>query len=92
MQLKKKLTLIQHDNRLIKEYLHVVKGFSNEIALIDHPIFDDNLTLYILNRLGLKFREIVAPIRAREKSLAFEELHDLIVGHESYFLRMEAVT
>ncbi|KAF5468576.1 hypothetical protein F2P56_012719 [Juglans regia] len=50
---------------------------------------NDDLTLYILNGLGLDFRDIAAPIRAREKSLAFEELHDLLVGHESYLRCME---
>ncbi|KAJ0007349.1 hypothetical protein Pint_30804 [Pistacia integerrima] len=34
---------------------------------------------------------IAAPIRAREKSLASEELHDLLVGHKSYLCHMEAV-
>ncbi|XP_057962149.1 uncharacterized protein LOC131153718 [Malania oleifera] len=31
-----------------------------------------------------KFREIAAPIRARETSIKFEELYDMLVGHESY--------
>jgi hypothetical protein len=65
---------------------------ADEIALIDHPISDDDLTLYVLHELGPEFREIAAPIQAREKSLAFEELHDMLVGHESYLRRMEAAT
>lgn len=92
MQLKEELTLIQCENRPILEYLHEVKGLADEITLIDHPISDDDLTLYVLNGLGPDFCEIAAPIRAREKSLAFEELHDLLVGHESYLRRMEAAT
>ncbi|KAF5468595.1 hypothetical protein F2P56_012738 [Juglans regia] len=92
MQLREELTLIQRGNRPIPEYLHAVKGLADEIALIDHPISDDDLTLYVLNGLGPDFREIAAPIRAREKSLAFEELHDLLVGHESYLRRMEIAT
>ncbi|RVW26826.1 Retrovirus-related Pol polyprotein from transposon RE2 [Vitis vinifera] len=64
----------------------------DEIALIDHPISDDDITLYVLNGLGPEFREIAAPIRAREKSLAFEELHDLLIRHENYLHRMEAAT
>ena len=92
MQLKEELTLIQRGNRPILEYLHVVKGLADEIALIDHPISDDDITLYVLNGLGPEFREIAAPIRAREKSLAFEELHDLLIGHENYLRRMEAAT
>ncbi|KAJ0025658.1 hypothetical protein Pint_06812 [Pistacia integerrima] len=78
MQLKEELTLIQRDNRSITNYLHVVKALVDEIAIIDHPISNDDLTLYVLNGLGLDFREIAATIRAREKSLVFEELHDLL--------------
>ena len=69
-----------------------MKSLADEIAIIDHPISDDDLTLYVLNGLGSDFREIAAPIRAREKSLAFEELHDLLVGHEHYLHRLETAT
>lgn len=92
MQLKEELTLIQCGNRSISDYLHAVKALADEIAIIDHPIFDDDLTLYVLNGLGSEFREIVASIRGREKSLSFEELHDLLVGHESYLRRLEVAT
>jgi len=65
---------------------------ADEIALIDHPISNDDLTLYILHGLGSDFREIAAPIRAREKSLTFEELHDLLVGHDNYLRQLESAT
>ncbi|XP_042944777.1 uncharacterized protein LOC122278658 [Carya illinoinensis] len=67
-------------------------SLADEIALIDHPISNDDVTLYVLHGLGPEFRDIAAPIRAREKSLAFEELHDLLVGHENYLRRMETST
>ena len=92
MKLKEELTLIQRGTRSITEYLHVVKALADEIALIDHPISDDDLTLYVLNGLGPDFREIASPIRAQESSLAFEELHDLLVGHDAYLRRLEAAT
>ena len=92
MQLKEEITLIKKGNRSIPEYLHAVKALADEIALIDHPISDDDLTLYILNGLGSDFREIAAPIRARERSLTFEELHDLLVGHDNYLRRLESAT
>ena len=92
MQLKEELTLIQHGTRSITEYLHAVKALADKIAIIDHPISDDDLTLYVFNGLGPYFREITAPIRARESSLAFEELHDLLVGHDAYLRRLEAAT
>lgn len=89
MQLKEDLTLQTRSSRSITEFLHAIKIIANELSIIDHPISDDDLTLYILNELGPEFREIAAPIRARETSLKFEELHDLLVGHENYIRRME---
>jgi hypothetical protein len=71
MQLKEELTLIQGGNRSISEYLCTIKSLADEIALIDHPISDDDLTPYVLHGLGPEFREIAASIRAQEKSLVF---------------------
>ena len=62
MQLKEELTLIQRRNQSITKYLHAVKALADEIAIIYHPILDDDLTLYVLNGLGPDFREIAAPI------------------------------
>jgi hypothetical protein len=92
LQLKEDLTLIKRENKTVQEYLYTVKTLADEIAIIDHPISADDLTLYILNGLGPDFREIVAPIRAREKSLTFKELHDLLVSHEAYLCRFETTT
>ena len=69
-----------------------MKALVDDIAIINHPISDDDLTLYVLNGLGPDFWEIEGPIRARESSLAFEELHDLLVGHDAYLRRLEAAT
>jgi hypothetical protein len=89
MQLKEELTMIKKGNQSIQTYLHSVKSLADEISLIDHPIFEDDLTLYILNGLGTDFREIAGPIRARERPLTFEELHDLLVSHDAYLRRLE---
>jgi hypothetical protein len=32
---------------------------------------------------------MVALIRTRESSISFEELHDLLIGHESYLKRLD---
>ncbi|KAF5451883.1 hypothetical protein F2P56_026943 [Juglans regia] len=90
MQLKEDLTLSTRDSRSVTESLHGVKMIADELAIIDHPVSDDDLTLYILNSLGPEFREIAAPIRTRETSMKFEEIHDLLVGHENYIRRLEA--
>ena len=89
MQLKE-LTLIQWRNLFVTDYLHTMKAFADEIALIDHPISDDDLTLYILNGLGSDFKDIVASIWAWPTTLALEELHDLLVRHSNYLCWMES--
>ncbi|KAF5471719.1 hypothetical protein F2P56_008492 [Juglans regia] len=92
MQLKEEITLIQRGNRSITEYFHDVKALADEIANIDHLIYDDDLTLYVLNGLGSNFLKITVPIRARENPLAFEELHDLLIGHHNYLRRLDVAT
>ncbi|XP_042950300.1 uncharacterized protein LOC122282414 [Carya illinoinensis] len=89
MQLKEDLTLSTRSSRSVIEFLQAMKIIAYELAIIDHPISDDDLILYILNGLGPEFRDIAAPIRAKETSLKFEEIHDLLVGHENYIRRME---
>jgi hypothetical protein len=89
MQFKEDLTLSNRGSRTVTEFLQGIKVIADELAMIDHPVSDDDLTLYILNGLGIEFREIAAPICALETSLKFEEIHDLLVSHESYLRRLE---
>lgn len=89
MQLKEELTLNNHGNQTITKFLQAVKLIADELTIIDYPISDDDLTLYILNGLGLEYREIAAPIRAQEKPIWFEELHDLLVGHDNFLRHLD---
>ena len=89
MQLKEDLTLIQRGSRTVSEFFHAVKVIVDELSLIDAPVSDDDLTLYVLNGLGSEFRDMVAPIRMRETALSFAKLHDLLIGHEHYLKRMD---
>ena len=52
MQLEEELTLIQYGIQLISDYLHTIKALADEITIINHPIFYNDLTLYSLIRLG----------------------------------------
>jgi hypothetical protein len=40
----------------------IPSSFSQWRAQFDHPVSDDDLTLYVLHGLGPEFREIAAPI------------------------------
>jgi hypothetical protein len=90
MQLKEDLTLMQRSSRTVSEFLHAVKVIADELFLIDAPVSDDDLTLYMLNGLGSEFKDMVAPIHTKEIALSFAELHDLLIGHEQYLKRKDA--
>ena len=89
MQLKEDLTLLQRGSRTVSKFLYVVKVTVDELSLVDAPVSDDDLMLYVLNGLGSKFRDMVAPMSTRETTLSFAELHDLLIGHEHYIKRMD---
>ncbi|XP_073265004.1 uncharacterized protein [Populus alba] len=59
LHLKEDLTLNNHGNQTVTDFLQVIKLIANELAKIDHPVSDDDMTLYILNGLGLEFWEIM---------------------------------
>ncbi|MCI25009.1 hypothetical protein A2U01_0046197, partial [Trifolium medium] len=40
-----------------------------------------------LNGLGSEFKEVAAALRTREKAIAFDELHDLLVDYETFLQR-----
>lgn len=81
---------MQRENRSITEYLHFVKTIADELAFIDAPLSQDDITLYVLHILRFDFCNIIAPIRAQESSLLFEELHDLLSSHEAYLRRLDS--
>jgi hypothetical protein len=90
MQLKESLTLLQKGDQSIFNYMQVVRTIVDELAMIDTPLSNDDITLYVLNGLGTNYKDIIAPIRTRETSLTFEELHDILTAHETHLKRIEA--
>lgn len=66
MLLKEDFSLIQRGSKLISGYLDLILSYANELALIDVPLYNDDITIYVLNGLGPKFGDIVASIQARE--------------------------
>lgn len=54
MQLKEALTLNTNSSCSVIDFLQAVKILVDELAIINHSTLDDDLTLYILNGLGLE--------------------------------------
>ncbi|GKV48156.1 hypothetical protein SLEP1_g54984 [Rubroshorea leprosula] len=80
--LKERLQNMKCAGRSVSEYLRDLKTVADELGIVDRPLTDDDLTVYILNGLGPEFREIAASLRARDSSLSFDDLHDRLVAHE----------
>ncbi|GAU16981.1 hypothetical protein TSUD_37390 [Trifolium subterraneum] len=71
----------------VSEYLQDIKAISDELAIINKPIDDDDLVIHALNGLGSEFKEVAAALRTRENAIAFDELHDLLVDYETFLQR-----
>ncbi|KAG6737029.1 hypothetical protein POTOM_060014 [Populus tomentosa] len=89
MSLKERLVR-PRDSSSLNEYLLSIKTIDDELELIDTPIFDDDITIDILNGVGHDFKELTAGIRAREHPISYEELHDKLINYEAYLKREDS--
>ena len=69
-----------------------MRSIADELALAQAPVADDDLIIFILNGLGMEFREISTAIRARESAISLEELHDKLTDFESVIKHEEICT
>jgi len=49
----------------VAEYLQLIKSISDDLAIIDAPLAEDEIIIHALNGLGPKFKDIAAAVRAR---------------------------
>jgi hypothetical protein len=59
MQLKESLTLLQKGDQSIFNYMQVVRTIVDELVMIDKPLSNDDITLYVLNGLGTNYKDIM---------------------------------
>ncbi|OMO78714.1 hypothetical protein COLO4_24683, partial [Corchorus olitorius] len=83
MQLREKL-LQPKGSRSVQEYFQQIRHTTDELALVNSPVHEDELVIHILNGIGIEFREITAGIRARESAIGFEELLDKMLDYDSF--------
>jgi len=69
------------------EFLQGIKYISDELDVINKPVDDDDLVIHALNGLISEYKEVYAALRTRENSIAFAELHDLLVDYENVLQR-----
>ena len=73
----------------VTDFLQSIKRIADDLALIGHPLSDDELVIHALNGLGNEFKEVCAAIRARDSFMSFEELHDKLQDQEAAMKRDE---
>lgn len=75
MQLKDSLDRTTLGSKTITQIFNDIKGKVDELAMIDTPISDDDVTLYVFNGLKANYRDIASTISTREIFLTFVELY-----------------
>ncbi|KAH7524778.1 hypothetical protein FEM48_Zijuj06G0155300 [Ziziphus jujuba var. spinosa] len=59
-----------------------------ELALLNMPISNKDLTLYIINGLSPELKDMAATFRTRESSISYVDLHEQLIEHDSYLKRI----
>ncbi|KAK0598282.1 hypothetical protein LWI29_033262 [Acer saccharum] len=83
MHLKGVLTNISKGSQSITEYMQHAKSVADELAMLDAPENPEDLTVKILNGLGVEFKDISSAVRARDSAISFEELHEKLLNSEA---------
>ncbi|KAK2988027.1 hypothetical protein RJ640_011290 [Escallonia rubra] len=89
MSLKERLMNNPRGTRSIQEYLQHMRAIADDLALVDNPLFEDDLVLYTLTGVGPEFKEIAAPLRARDTPISFDELYDKLGDYEIHLKKEE---
>jgi len=84
MHLKERLSRTTKGSKSVSEYLQGIKSISDELAVINKPVDDDDLVIHALSGIGSEYKEVSAALRTRENPIAFAELHDLLVDYENF--------
>ncbi|KAJ0039048.1 hypothetical protein Pint_22927 [Pistacia integerrima] len=68
--------------------MQAIKTVANDLALIGHPLTEDEIVHHVLRDLTFEFKEISVGIRARSEAISFEELYEKLSDHEM-FLKLD---
>ncbi|OMO94368.1 hypothetical protein COLO4_16378 [Corchorus olitorius] len=83
MSLKDKLAQ-PRVSKSVSEYFQSIRTMSDDLALINSPVSEDDLVIYALNGIGQEYKEIAVGIRARESVISYEELMEKMCDYELF--------
>ncbi|KAH0715260.1 hypothetical protein KY284_008165 [Solanum tuberosum] len=84
------LARVTKDSRSITEYLHTIRSFSDELAIVGAPVSNPEFIVKILSGLGPEFREISTAIRAHDTAISYEELFEKLLDFELFLRHKDA--
>ncbi|KAJ0545685.1 putative RNA-directed DNA polymerase [Helianthus annuus] len=82
ISLKSKLASNPRGTRTITEYLRDMKSIADELALVQHPVKDEDLMVHILCQLGEEYKNVAQSLRLLNSKLTFPELFEKLVDIE----------
>lgn len=65
MHLRNELQNCKRDGKSINEYLSKMKGFFDQLAIVQHAVADDEKVRYVLNGLGDEYKMFVTSVLAK---------------------------
>ena len=87
--MKEDLRFLTKGIQLITDYMQHVKVIADELAMLNHPVDNDDLTLKILGGLDEDYKDLCSAMHVRESPITFEELHEKLINFEAH-LKYEA--
>ena len=66
-----------------------IKGVIDDLALIGHPMSDEEIISHTLNGLQDEFKELTAAVRVHDSTTSFEDLYDKLLDEEMIQQRSE---
>lgn len=78
-----KLSLLKQWTKPVAEFIQQMRSTADELAMAQSPVHEDDLIIFILNELGVEFREISTVIRARDSAISLEKLYDKLTDIEN---------
>ncbi|KAL8127022.1 hypothetical protein AgCh_014083 [Apium graveolens] len=82
MSLKSRLMNNPCNSRSMAKYLQDIRNIADDLAIVGHPVCEDDLILLTLTSLGDEFKDIRDAIKVRESPMTFDELHEQLIDHE----------
>ena len=66
----------------VSDYMTKIKSLIDDLALIGHPMSDEEIISHTLHGLKDEFRELTVAVRVQDSTITFEDLYDKLLDEE----------